>query len=48
MSYALYRMMAFSMTYMEPYLGFQGHGTFMWNISGTFWPMAYGQVTMKQ
>jgi len=27
-SYALYRMMTFSMTFTDPYPGFQGHGIF--------------------
>jgi len=35
-SYALYRMMTFSMTFTGPYPGFQGHGIFMSNISQTF------------
>ena len=35
-SYALYRMMTFSMTFTDPYSGFKGHGIFMSNISKTF------------
>ena len=35
-SYALYRMMTFSMTFTDPYPRFQGHSILMSNISKTF------------
>ena len=46
-SYALYRMMTFSMTFTDHYSGFQGHGIFMSNISMTLsdlwvWPGIQG------
>jgi len=47
-SYAHYRMMTFPRTFTDPYPGFQGHGIFMSNISKTFLPLSYRQVTIEQ
>ena len=46
-SYALYRMMTFSLTFTDPYPGFLGHSIFYVKyIKNFFWPPAYGQVTI--
>jgi len=42
-------MTTFSMTFTDPYPGFQGHGIFYVEyLKNVFGPPAYGQVTIKE